>query len=113
MTDRLDIEGVLAGHSYELEHRRGSICLCGFVPDVDPATLATQQDYHRAHVAAVLREQIAAWLGSEGTQAALATPAAVAPSRVPGEECCTCNPAEVENGVCVLCGKRFPVGDGV
>lgn len=23
---------------------------------------------------------------------------------------CTCNPAEVERGACVLCGKPFPVG---
>lgn len=23
---------------------------------------------------------------------------------------CACNPAEVERGVCVLCGKPFPVG---
>jgi len=26
---------------------------------------------------------------------------------------CTCNPAEVEAGVCVLCGKPFPVGGAV
>jgi hypothetical protein len=28
-------------------------------------------------------------------------------------ERCTCNPAEVEDGVCVLCGKPFPVGGSV
>lgn len=39
--------------------------------------------------------------------------AQVAPSRVPGEETCTCNPAEVESGVCVLCGKPYPVGGSV
>jgi hypothetical protein len=26
---------------------------------------------------------------------------------------CTCNPAEVEQGVCVLCGNPFPVGGAV
>jgi hypothetical protein len=29
------------------------------------------------------------------------------------EGTCTCNPAEVEDGICVLCGKPFPVGEGV
>lgn len=29
------------------------------------------------------------------------------------EDRCACNPAEVENGACVLCGKPYPVGGGV
>jgi hypothetical protein len=50
---------VLAEHEYALGLKRGSICACGFVPTVDAATLATQQDYHRAHVAAALAPVLA------------------------------------------------------
>jgi hypothetical protein len=64
----LDIEGTLSAHEYAIGHRTGAICLCGFVPTVNPETLATQQDYHRAHVAAVLRDQIDAALAEVGRQ---------------------------------------------
>jgi hypothetical protein len=58
----VDIEGTLSAHEYAITHLTGGICVCGFVPTVNPETLATQQDYHHAHVAAVLREQIREWL---------------------------------------------------
>lgn len=38
-------------HEYALGVGRGGICGCGFVPTVHPETLATQQEYHRAHLA--------------------------------------------------------------
>lgn len=65
----LDIEGVLAGHGFLPTSRPYGWCACG---------KSFKRDTHRTHVAAALREQIAAWLESEGTQAALATPAAEA-----------------------------------
>ena len=48
------IAAVLERHEYALGVSRGGICVCGFVPDVQPETLKTQQDYHRAHVAAAI-----------------------------------------------------------
>jgi hypothetical protein len=64
-----DFEGVLGRHEYVLGIGRGGICACGFVPTVNPSTLATQQDYHRAHVAAELRAEVGRWLGSGPIQA--------------------------------------------
>lgn len=73
MTDRptsapRGLEDVLRVHGYALSLRSGSICLCGFVPEIDPASLHAQQDYHRAHVAAAIRE----WLTSEAVVEAAA-----------------------------------------
>lgn len=56
------IEATLARHEYALGLRRGSVCLCGFVPEVDPGSLKTQQDYHRAHLVA----EISSALGQDG-----------------------------------------------
>jgi hypothetical protein len=79
----LDIEGVLEQHG-ALGYDDIDGCECG----ADVRSHAA----HRAHVAAVLREQIAAWLGSEAEtgdlqrwRVASALAAQVAPSRVPGE----------------------------
>jgi len=41
----------LAVHEYILNNKSGAICICGFVPNVQPETLQTQQDYYRAHLA--------------------------------------------------------------
>jgi hypothetical protein len=96
----VDIEGVLAGHEL---HASMNICLgCDWRPIGDHAALKVQ---HRAHVAAVLREQIVAaqaeaWDEGWAARAQTRTPflsavhldgnpyraAQVAPSRVPGEE---------------------------
>lgn len=97
----LDIEGVLAGHPQESvrpKHHDGDpwkydgtyICACGEEFKAAPGIGGAFRG-HRAHVAAVLREQIAAWLADfpwtetacDDLLAALA--AQVAPSRVPGE----------------------------
>ena len=51
-TDRL--AALLAEHEYAATLRSGAICVCGFVPTVDPQSLQSQQDYHRAHLVAVL-----------------------------------------------------------
>jgi hypothetical protein len=101
----LGIEGVLAGHRVagwrEVKPERYlRVCSCGH--DLDTRDI---EGTHRAHVAAVLREQIAAaqaeaWRA--GTQEGFGAPegetlhdvyalnpyhaAQVAPSRVPGEE---------------------------
>lgn len=47
---------VMLRHSYLLSHTTGGICECGFVPTVDPKSLATQQDYHRVHLAQALAD---------------------------------------------------------
>ena len=65
------LEEVLATHEYALGMKRGSVCTCGFVPDVDPSTLQTQQDYHRAHVATVVRAWLAERLADEGLREAV------------------------------------------
>jgi hypothetical protein len=53
---------LLERHEYALAMKRGSICECGFVPTVEPESLKTLQDYHRAHLAELLRERMAeAW----------------------------------------------------
>jgi hypothetical protein len=49
---------LLLEHEYVVHHSTGAICVCGFVPTVLPSALATQQDYHRGHVASVLAEAI-------------------------------------------------------
>jgi hypothetical protein len=46
---------LLAGHEYIVQFR-GAICICGHIPTVYPEALMTQQDYHRAHLAAVIVE---------------------------------------------------------
>lgn len=48
------IAALLAKHEYATTLRSGAICVCGFVPTVDPQSLQSQQDYHRAHLVAVL-----------------------------------------------------------
>ena len=53
-TERL--AALLAEHEYATALKRGSICRCGFVPEVVAESLQTLQDYHRAHVAAALAE---------------------------------------------------------
>jgi len=45
--------------------------------------------------------------GEQSHHAACSVPVLGLPSR------CTCSPAEVDNGECVLCGKPFPVGGSV
>ena len=76
----LDIGGVLAGH--EPEHIEGHWCSCSGYRLDEPWT---------AHVAAVLRERVAAWIADfPWTETARddllrALAAQVAPSRVPGE----------------------------
>jgi hypothetical protein len=99
----LDIESVLAGHRVagwrEVKPERYlRVCSCGH--DLDTRDI---EGTHRAHLAAVLREQIGvaqalAW--AEGASEGIRTPphlayvlrnpyraaAQVAPSRVPGEE---------------------------
>ena len=61
---------VLAAHDYALGVRRGSICACGFVPDVEPSSLRTQQDYHREHIAAVVESAVLARVAAALTEAA-------------------------------------------
>jgi hypothetical protein len=101
----VDVEGVLAGHELvgrgeDFRHREYDECTCGSRhPTYDNGRWPT----HRAHVAAVLREQIAAAQAEAWDQGRAAgsrdvaaraddwTPnpyraAQVAPSRVPGEE---------------------------
>lgn len=62
--DALTVEAValrvLTEHEYMNGLKRGSICACGFVPLVDADSLNSQQDYHRAHVAARLAAAIEA-----------------------------------------------------
>ncbi len=58
--ERAGLSEVLAAHEYALGMRRGSICLCGFVPDVDPGSVTTQQDYHREHIAGLIADRLAA-----------------------------------------------------
>lgn len=65
-TERDQIIAVLTEHEYALAMKRGSICTCGFVPTVDPETLATQQDYHREHIADVLVAALVVPPASEG-----------------------------------------------
>lgn len=118
----LDIEGVLAGHA-----PKGGVrdlrqhCVCGWDSEERAGKTA-----HRAHVAAVLREQIADWLlGDEAYRevafrsilnegaawTALRTLAAlVAPGLVSRAACGTCGGATaVTDGetVCVS-GSRLP-----
>lgn len=110
----LDIEGVLAGHRRECADEWCGERWCGWLVPEDAEDFAAA---HRAHVAVVVSEQIAAWLGSETVvdvaraaayrwadtphvedspfAAALSALAAlVAPSRVPGEESCHCDRTE-------------------
>jgi hypothetical protein len=85
----LDIEGVLAGHdAYRVNEDGWTVCICGHVAVGDD-----DDGSHARHVAAVLREQIAAWLESAAEagdlqtwRVASALAAQAAPSRVAGEE---------------------------
>jgi len=78
--ERAGLSEVLAAHEYALGMRRGSICLCGFVPDVDPGSLATQQDYHREHIADLIADRLAAAVArAEAAEAALRWIASDAP----------------------------------
>lgn len=75
------LETILAQHDYALGLKRGSICLCGHIPTIDPSTLQAQQDYHRAHVA----DQIRGWLLSDE-----AIEQAASEHQWPGGYFCTC-----------------------
>lgn len=44
---------LLAEHEYIIQFG-GAVCVCGHIPDVNPETLKTQQDYHRDHLADVI-----------------------------------------------------------
>ncbi len=63
-----DVEALaeaLAAHEYALGVRRGGICSCGFVPTIERDALTTQQEHHRAHVAAILASD---WLAAHDAE---------------------------------------------
>lgn len=69
MTDTTPLEAAitntLATHDYALQMSSGGICACGFVPTAIPASLKTQQEYHREHLAAEISRSLSARTQSE------------------------------------------------
>lgn len=51
---------LLAEHEYVVHYSSGSVCTCGFVPNVTPAAVLTQRQYHRGHLAKVLAARLSA-----------------------------------------------------
>lgn len=65
MSAGLDVEAVMSAHKYQHGSALGQFCSCGEVGHPNPELLLTMQDWHRAHVAAKVREAVAAWIESE------------------------------------------------